>query len=194
MAETIIDWRRLLLDKIDAPANQTNLTALGAWAASEGMPIFTNNPLAATTSAPGATPYPKAPIVKVYLSVEQAADVYAGMLNSSLYRPIRDALRASEDYQAIFEAINASPWCGGCQGGKYPIGLWSIVFGNVSPQPPPQDRTPVHEWVIPAEPPPTGIKDLHRSWDQLTRALGHVLPASVNKANRYVDRLTDAVD
>ena len=78
-----------------------------------------------------------------YTSLTQAVQVYAAKLGSVLYEAIGQALVSDAGLTAIWTAINASPWCQGCQGGHYPEALYGAL-GT------PPDQTPA--------PPPITIK------------------------------------
>jgi hypothetical protein len=128
-----------ILNKIRAPVNATNLASLQAWALSESgynSTYGTNlagplafNPLAITDSY-------GVPTVGAVNSVgvKKFANTQAGVDATVLfwqhgYQGIIDALRSS-DPQALFQAVNQSGWCSGCQGGQYPIGLANFLAGG----------------------------------------------------------------
>lgn len=138
-------WQALVCKKGGWPQSAINEYALSLWADSEGMSTFANNPLAATDHLPGSTPYPPSPIVQVYISLDQAAQLYVNKFNSSTYGDIGTALAQGDDLEAIYIAVNDSPWCGGCQGGHYPVDLYNAVYGSVAP---PKSAPPVQPPVV----------------------------------------------
>lgn len=133
------DWRVQILTKIGAPVTATNLTALQAWALSESgynSTYGTNlagplafNPLAITDS------YGVPTVGSVNsVGVKKFANTQAGVDATALfwqhgYQGIIDALRNS-DPVALYQAVNQSGWCAGCQGGHYPIGLSNFLSGG----------------------------------------------------------------
>lgn len=133
------DWRVQILEAIKAPVNATNLTALQAWALSESgynATYGTNlagplafNPLAITDS------YGVPTVGDVNsVGVKKFANTQAGVQATVRfwqhgYQGIIDALRSS-DPVALYQAVNQSGWCAGCQGGHYPIGLSNYLSGG----------------------------------------------------------------
>ena len=125
-------WIVALQKAIGGPMNSIVVEAYEDWAASEGMANYANNPLAATDAYPGSTPYPPSPTVQVYPSLAALVDVYKRKFESATYAAVGKAFEQGSSLEAIYEAINASPWCGGCQGGHYPVDLYNAVFGDVA--------------------------------------------------------------
>jgi hypothetical protein len=113
------DWRTYLLADLGAPVTPTNLAALNDWARSEGTPSSWNNPLATTLTVPGSVSV-NSTGVKRYPSQRAGAEALAHTLLAPAYKPVVAALRAGNDRHAIWQAINQSPWCAGCQKGQYP--------------------------------------------------------------------------
>ncbi len=109
-------WETALLKQIGAPVTKTNLIALNYWAASENTPASQNNWLALGDSSSHITSY---------ASMDQGVQATAKQLQSPDfgYPQIVAALRRGNSLAAIWGAINASQWCSGCQGGKYPTVL-----------------------------------------------------------------------
>src|SRR5207253_10305892 len=103
------DWRHATLSALGAPASADNLTGLQAWALSEGMAVWANNPLAATDRLPGSQPYPPAPAVQIYPGIDDVAQLYASKFRSSIYRAIGDALVGNAGLSALWRAVNRSP-------------------------------------------------------------------------------------
>src|SRR5690348_15339335 len=133
------DWRVQILNMIRAPVNQTNLTALQAWALSESgynSTYGTNmagpgyfNPLAITDGY-------GVPSVKSINSdgVLAFANTQAGVTATVRfwqhgYNDIITALRNS-DPVALYSAVNNSGWCAGCESGHYPVGLYGWLQGG----------------------------------------------------------------
>src|SRR6266850_7900853 len=112
-------WVTMLLDALGAPHTSSNLIGLEQWAASEGMPASANNPLAATDTATGSTPFNSFGVQK-YPNVATAVAVYKRKLQSITYALIGAELQIGNSLDRLYQRINESPWCGGCQGGHYP--------------------------------------------------------------------------
>lgn len=133
------DWRVQMLEAIRAPVNATNLTALQAWALSESgfnSTYGTNlagplafNPLAITDS------YGVPTVGDVNsVGVKKFANTQAGVQATVRfwqhgYQGIIDALKSS-DPVALYQAVNQSGWCAGCEGGHYPVGLYGYLSGG----------------------------------------------------------------
>jgi len=189
------DWRNFLLRAIGAPENRLTLGALSMWAQSEGVVPPCHNHLAATDFVPGQRPGP-ASTVPCYPTEGAMIALYADKLRSGIYSGIRDALRRGDQYADIWKAINASPWCRGCQAGKYPTALYSAAFGDVAPPlsqdtqrfadpptpPPGRDANPTSP--LPSGAPGPRYDDLHRAWDRLTGALAFDVPFAYREIRR----------
>ena len=133
------DWRTATLHYLGAIPGRYNMAALHYWAESEGMQPYANNPLAYTQHTNGSRPYPPSPTVQIYPNIDTAARLYAAAFRSPLYTAIGIALVADDGLRDIFEAINTSHWCLGCQSGTYPAVLYNAVRGG----PVPAGLTPV---------------------------------------------------
>ena len=133
------DWRVQILNMIHAPVNDTNLTALQAWALSESgynSTYGTNmagpgyfNPLAITDGY-------GVPSVKSINSdgVLAFPNTQAGVTATVRfwqhgYTDIITALRNS-DPVGLYQAVNQSGWCSGCQSGHYPVDLYGYLGGG----------------------------------------------------------------
>jgi hypothetical protein len=153
-------WIVSVQKAIGGPVNRTTATAYEKWAKAEGMPDSANNPLAATDVYPGSIPFnPQG--VQRYPNLAALAAVYKRKFTSSTYKAIGAALKTGDDLEAIYVAINKSPWCSGCQGGHYPVDLYDAVYGHVAPTLPsvpvqPPQGTPI---------PPAGVD---AAWRDLT--------------------------
>lgn len=115
-----------LLDALGAPTWPAGERAIAAWAQSEGMPGWTNNPLACGTKWPGSHTY-NGTGVQSYGTASDGVAATAWSLDHDPYTPIARALRAEATLVTIYQAVNASPWCSRCQGGHYPVDLWSLA-------------------------------------------------------------------
>jgi len=182
----IAAWITLTLTGLGAPVNAVNEQALLAWAASEGMPASSNNPLAASDQIAGATPTPGFSEPS-YPSPQAAADLYVAKLTSPAYADIGDALVQGTNLQSIWTAINLSPWCSGCQGGTYPAVLWNEIKAAGSA---PGPTAPPHSTGG------GGVLDTTQvgtSWARLMRSLAITAPQQVNRVRRARGRIEKAV-
>jgi hypothetical protein len=129
---TFPQWEYGLLSALGAPASTNNLTALNLWAQSEGS--VTNNALATSGRGAGASTCvaqcgSSSPIYE-YDNVGDGVAQMARFLGGSYYTGIVRAFQQDAGLSAIYSAINASPWCKGCQNGQYPIALSNAVGGK----------------------------------------------------------------
>jgi hypothetical protein len=129
---TFPQWEYDLLKALGAPASQNNLTALNLWAQSEGS--VTNNPLATSGKGVGATTCvaqcgSSSPIYEYDTEAHGVAQM-AQFLKGSYYTAIVRAFVQDSGLAAIYQAINASSWCKGCQNGHYPTELFSAANGT----------------------------------------------------------------
>lgn len=134
------DWRYGVLAALGAPDTPANLDALGWWAQSEGTPSWWHNWLATTQPGYGGTDVNSAG-VKAYPTLDDGIAATVATLSGSAYSRVVQALRAGNSLTAIFDAVNASPWCYGCQAGHYPVVLYdhlgtSLPAGGGKPPPP----------------------------------------------------------
>jgi hypothetical protein len=125
-------WEYDLLSALGAPTSQNNLTALNLWALSEGN--VTNNPLATSGRGVGAATCVaqcgSTSPVYVYDTEANGVAQMAKFLQGSYYTAIVRAFKTDAGLAAIFQAINSSPWCKGCQNGQYPVDLANAVGGS----------------------------------------------------------------
>ena len=136
------EWEYALLRYLGAPEVLTDagmekqypnaLLALNLWAQSEGS--VTNNPLATSGMGAGATKCvaqcgSSSPIYE-YDNVADGVAQMGRFLQGSYYTKIVSALLANDTLSAIFNAMNSSPWCKGCQSGQYPVDLSKQVNGQ----------------------------------------------------------------
>lgn len=123
------DWRALVLDQLGAPTSDDNVRALQLWHQSEGTPEDWNNWLATTIDGHGGRIVNSAG-VKQYPTVEDGVAATVATLRLSYYDLVVKHLQTGAALVDIFSAINQSPWCGGCQGGHYPLVLWEFVMST----------------------------------------------------------------
>lgn len=132
------DWKAALLTAMGAPVSAPNLKALELWHTSEGTNPSTYNWLAISD---GANHWPHGACLAqcgtgspIYAFPDQATGVAAtaAFLRGSYYTAVVDAFKNNAGMAAIFQAINASPWCKGCQGGNYPIALFQGLNGPLT--------------------------------------------------------------
>jgi len=172
------DWRILLLDALGAPSTPVNLDALALWAQSEGTPAGWYNWLATTEPGYGGRDVNTAG-VKAYPSRSEGVAATAATLHLGYYVQVVAALRAGNSLQRIWQAVNSSPWCAHCQGGRYPVALYDHLG-----TPPPGTGVPP-----PAPPPAAGGSTAGAravsAFDQVRTALGRT-------AGQQLARMTTA--
>lgn len=127
------DWRYGVLAALGAPDTAVNLDALDWWAQSEGTPSWWNNWLATTEPGYGGRDV-NSYGVKAYPTLDDGIAATAATLRGSAYFRVVQALRSGNSLTAIFDAVNASPWCYGCQAGHYPVALYNHL-GRPAPAP-----------------------------------------------------------
>lgn len=128
------DWESQLLQCLGAPGSVNNLTALNLWAQSEGNVV--NNALATSGKGTGASTCvaqcgSSSPIYE-YDNVSDGVAQMCQFLKGSYYTGIVHALQQDLGLSAIYSAINSSPWCKGCQNGKYPEALAAAAGGGAA--------------------------------------------------------------
>lgn len=128
-------WEDAVLRAIGAPVVALSSLCLTLWAQSEGMPKWANNWLATTRSGFGGYRYNKAGVF-VYPSFEAGVAATAATIKQHNMAGILTAFRHKDTAAKIFDAINASPWCKGCQGGVYPVALFHYVTTVAPPSTP----------------------------------------------------------
>lgn len=126
---TFPQWEYDLLKALGAPSSPNNLAALNLWAQSEGS--VTNNPLATSGQGAGASKCvaqcgSSSPIYEYDTEANGVAQM-SSFLKGSYYTAIVRAFQQDAGLAAIYQAINSSPWCKGCQNGRYPIALANQV-------------------------------------------------------------------
>lgn len=123
-------WETDFLVGIGAPTSQSNVFACDKWAESEGT-LVDNNPFAVSGRYLGAvrciaqcgTPSE----VWTYDSIENGVAATLQFIAGSNYDAVRAAFQQDAGLTAIYEAINSSLWCAGCQGGHYPVKLYNAL-------------------------------------------------------------------
>jgi hypothetical protein len=125
-------WAVALLEALQAPACQSNLTSLVAWQTAENTTAGWN-PLATTLPASGATQYNSAG-VRNYSSLEDGIQATVDTLDQGYYTQgygwIEYRLRTCATPIVTVKAINASNWCHGCAGGRYVTDVLGAVEEN----------------------------------------------------------------
>lgn len=129
-----MSWQTDLLSKMHATHSNNNVDALTYWAESEGMPPSDNNWLATTCSCCGGHDVNSVG-VKAYPTESDGVEATWLTLQGGAYVNVVKAFRDDAGLAHIWAAVNASPWCGGCQGGKYPVALYDAI-GKPPPVPP----------------------------------------------------------
>lgn len=180
------EWRGALLYQLGAPTTAPNLQALAMWAQDEGMPAWTNNPLATTEGAPGARNW-NSTGVKIYPDADTGILATARTLKLPAYHAIVRALQNGTSLYAIWSAINRSPWCAGCQGGLYPRS-----FHDRLNNPPPPGLKPGTQ----AAGPPAPVPHIgQRRWDysETVKMFGTDIAKHASKLHGYTSAIHAAV-
>lgn len=123
-------WQAKLLTGLRAPVSTENYNALTAWANSEGT-TWANNPLAICCGGPGAVACiaqcgSSSPIMS-YDTIDHGVDATVRFLSAKSYKGVVQAFQQQLGYKGIWQEINRSGWCRGCQGGKYPVGVYELA-------------------------------------------------------------------
>jgi len=128
-------WEEALLIQMGAPLTDGNLQALAFWNQSEGMG-GTNNPLAISGKYPGATTCltqcDGSSPVYAYDTIDNGVAATNAFLQGSYYTGVVKAFQQDAGITSIWQSINNSPWCTGCEGGKYPSVLFSALNNPTS--------------------------------------------------------------
>ena len=179
------DWITLTLSDLGAPETSTNRAALEEWAQSEGMPASANNPLAATDRLTGSTDFNSSG-VQNYSSIDVAASLYARKFQTLTYDAIGFALRKGDDLNIIYDAINQSPWCGGCQGGHYPIVMYQQLHGGAG-------APPVQQQEASGTGPGSSTHQVDLAWTRLMRTLAVAGPHHLDRVAAARARIRNSV-
>ena len=150
-------WEADLTFVLGAPASADNVLVLDLWAQSEGMPDSANNWLACSQTGFGgysSPPYSEPFFPTLALGIEATATFLSG----SNYAVVVGYLKGDQGLANLYQAINESRWCSGCQGGHYPIDLYNYLSGSGAPPPEPSPNPP---------PPPSGgdITSTQTAWE-----------------------------
>lgn len=160
----------IVMELIGGPYDGNTLTALTLWADSEGTPDSWNNPLA--TTEPGFGGYDvNSAGVKAYPSEQAGAEATKATLDYGAYSAVVRAIRDNASWYSIWSAVNQSPWCGGCQGGRYPIALYDAL-GREGHIPPPPRPSPPGPPSPPYERPQPVNKSVTAAWANLGQQTG----------------------
>lgn len=154
---SVAPWALAVLAALGTSSNGDNGLALDLWAQSEGAPDWRHNWLNTTLNGYGGTSINSVG-VKAYPTFAAGVKATASTLRQGNMSGIYYALTSGVDIQVIFTAINASPWCGGCQSGHYPVILYNylhglgrfpntVVVAGTRPPPPPADP-PGWDWSV----------------------------------------------
>lgn len=129
-------WPMTLLTTLGAPTSLTNIEALTLWAQSESTPETWHNPLATTMD--GFTGVAKNDAgVKAYPDEAKGVAATLATLELPAYAAVVRAFTSNAGLAAVYQAVNASPWCPGCQEGHYPVALWQAAQQHPAPVHPP---------------------------------------------------------
>lgn len=129
-------WVNQLLSALGAPITWANQYAIYLWALSEGSGISHNNPLAISGGGPGATGCfaqcgGSSPVTG-FATMTDGVNATANFIKNG-YPSIWKAFVAHVGDVGIWQAINESRWCRGCQNGAYPVVLKDAIDGQVTP-------------------------------------------------------------
>ena len=129
------DWVDNLLRALGAPLTGDNRSAIWFWAASEGTVVH-NNPLAICCGGVGQTQCfakcgTSSPIYG-FDTIDHGVAANANFIRSG-FPGILKALQGNAGLDAIWQAINESNWCKGCQNGRYPNVLYADIAGAAVP-------------------------------------------------------------
>lgn len=123
-------WETDFLNGLGAPLTSPNYQALTLWASSEGT-TGSNNPLAISGHHPGSThciaQCGSSSEIMAYDTMANGVAANVAFLQGSYYVGVVSAFQKNAGLNAIWAAVNQSPWCTGCQGGKYPIAIYNAI-------------------------------------------------------------------
>ena len=170
-----------VMEDIGGPYSADTLDALLLWAQSEGTPDSWNNPLATTLDCCGGTDV-NSDGVKAYPTVNDGTSATYRTLQGSAYSAVVSAIRNNASWSDIWSAINASPWCSGCQSGLYPVALYdAIKAGGHIPQPSPGGGGGGNS--PPAEAPAGVDAGVIAAWENLHEQTGPYVNSLLQSAN-----------
>lgn len=134
-------WQEDVLGGLNAPASTSSVTVLTLWHQSEGTPATWNNWLATELRGWTSTDANSAGVQK-YPSQAKGVAATVAALKLEPYAAVVAAFVADAGEEALFAAINASPWCPKCQTGHYPVALYDAIQAVKSPAPAPATTSP----------------------------------------------------
>lgn len=129
-------WYDDLLSRMGAPDSEPSKISLQLWAQSEGVPDSWNNWLATTEPCCGCVQVNSAGVCQ-YPSESAGVTAIYNTLQGSAYLAVVDAFVSNAGASQIWDAVNGSPWCSGCQNGHYPVALYNYLGGHGAPPPSP---------------------------------------------------------
>ena len=179
-----------VMQSLGGPFSGTTLEALELWADSEGVPDSWNNPLATTLSGYGGTDVNSAG-VKKYPSEQDGIDATVATLRGGPYGAVISAIKGNKGLEAIWSAVNASPWCGGCQSGKYPVALYDAIVGG-APPPAPKPGTPPLGGGAPPSTNPGIPGTVYSAWSALAERTGAGAGAQIANMTGYATIIREA--
>lgn len=125
-------WPSLLALDLGFSVNAVVYWGLIWWHESEGTPDSWHNPMATTYACCGGVNVNSAG-VKKYPTWDAGMLATAHTLRLSYYTDVVRELKQGNSLLQLWKAINASPWCKGCQGGTYP----TVIYKNLGASAPP---------------------------------------------------------
>ena len=179
------DWKALVLYELNAPLSELNNDALQWWADSEGMPASDNNWLATTIGGFGGYPVNSVG-VKAYPTVQAGAQATVATLQGGAYAGVVNAFRDGNSLVDIWQQVNASPWCRGCQNGLYPVVLFRNLGATPTTSPPPNSGPP------PTRPPQDAKDQVSIAWGDLANAHRVTTTRWIGTLAAYSDRFRKA--
>jgi hypothetical protein len=166
-----VTWEADVARYAGFPLTADNKLVLDLWAGSENVAPQDNNPLAVNypgyggRSLGGHYAYP---------TEDAGARAMASFLLYPNYVGVMAAFRANAGLAALYEAINSSKWCSGCQNGQYPIQLHDYLSGGgfIAPSGAPSSNVP---------PPPPPAASTHTAWHNFQDFLSSGAPDLGNR-------------
>jgi len=160
-----------VMQQLGGPFNAVTLEGLEYWADSEGTPGSWNNPLATTQPGYGGVNVNSAG-VKSYPTENDGISATVATLRDPAYAAVVAAIKDNKGLNALWVAVNQSPWCRNCQDGQYPVVLAQHT-GAGGGTPPPGGTAPAPTGTAPAEANPGVPGDVQNAWAALGTRTGH---------------------
>lgn len=129
-------FNEALVAALGAGLDQFIDAGLTMWAESEGMPVNSYNPFATLRTGYGehyVPPYTAPFYPHPYAGLRATLDTLNSGANG--YDQIIQAIREHLGLSGLFDAINQSAWCSGCQGGHYPNVLYNAILSGTGAPP-----------------------------------------------------------